>query len=249
MEVSPPKTLKNPVNIQKWWDDPEKQAAAKKALVANAEWTKLLGAIDRVVAFVPASQDFFDSDTRDEEECSAGTAFVRWLLSNYGEFPDCHGSADMPITLYAFEPKPLLRLAGQNAIRDGVEVPLGLWYSGVDGHCLDPLQMLLETSVKGKYSLKKVCLEAPGGPIPLPSLAIAGSDSAIFDYVTHQNPENDLKVVTELCVRYNLLPRAEDRSLREQLASQPELGLCDPPVEEESKSTTAAKPKAKTKKK
>lgn len=200
------------------------------------------------MAFAPASQDFFDSDTRDEEECSAGTAFVRWLMSNHGEFPDCHGSPYMPITLYAFEPKPLLRLAGQNAIRDGVEVPLGLWYSGVDGHCLDPLQMLLETSVKGKYSLEKVCLEAPCGPIPLPGMPDVTPDYTPV-YVTHVLPMDDLKLVTELCVRYNLLPRAEDRSLREQLASQPELGLCGPPVEEESKSTTAAKPKPKSKKK
>ena len=208
------------------------------ALVANLEWTKLLGAVDRVVAYDVQYQTMFDSDTRDDQACSAGAHFARWLTSNY-IFPDSPGSTEQPVLFYAFEPKPLLRIAGQEAIRAGMRVPLGLWYSGVDHHCLDPLQMLLESGVKTKFDLAKVCSEAPGGPIPLP-----GQEGEIkTPYITHKDPMTDLKVVTELCVRYNLLPEADDRALLELLNEQPEMRLCDPKPADE------AKPKAKSKKK
>jgi hypothetical protein len=246
MRLQPPGNLKKPESIQEWWDNPEKQAAAREALTRHGEWTKLLGAVDRVVAYDVNRQDLLDSDTRDEQQHSAGAFFVQWLMQHY-DFPDEPGSKDQPVLIYAFEPKPLMRIAGQNAIRAGMRVPLGLWYSGVDYHCLDPMQMLLESSVKGKYDLSKICFEAPCGPIPLP-----GADGEVkVPYRTHHTPETDLKVVTELCVRYNLLPEADDRALREKLSEQPEMRLCDPlPADDgEAEADGGVKAKSKSKKK
>lgn len=213
LQVHPPANLKKAESIQAWRDDTDKQRAAWAQIEQYLPWTKLTGAAASVVALDVRAGKFFDSGT---EECRApGTAFVMWLLHSY-EFPEVPGG-DYPVLFYGLNPKPLLRLAGQTANRNGVQVPLGLWYSATDSHCLDPLQMILEADVKKLYPLAKVCAEAPFGPIPLPA-----------DYRQHKSALDDLRLATELCVRYGLLPRTYTVALRKLVKQTPEYGFKPP---------------------
>lgn len=243
LEVKPPGNLKKPESIQAWRDDPEKQREAWQKFDSLAPWTKLTGAVSRVLAVSPVDGAYFDSNallaeeaTTGEARFSAGARFAAWLL-NLADFPEFPGADPYEVAIYGFNPKPLMRLAGMNAIRDGLQIPLGFWYSGADNHCLDPKEMLLESEVKSLYPLRKICAEAPVAPIALPE-----------NYRPHVDPETDLRLATELCYQYQLLPKNRRAGLRDLLSPKDPESLSEkigsryseePPVQDVSEGAKA----------
>jgi len=162
------------------------------AVADAAPFCKLTGQLGSIYAVDIMNKRVFDKSRKDEPKLAS--AFVRWLLAAYHFDSYARSGYNRSACFYGFNPKPLLRLAGVGAIREGAEdVPVALWY--MNEECLDPKEMLLETDMKKVIGLEKILAEAPGGAIEHPK-----------NYVAHQNAAVDAVMAGEICARFQLLP-------------------------------------------
>lgn len=212
-----PANYKSEEAIAKWTREKYEPAMAQWA--ETAAWLKLTGRLSRVFAFdVSGVGAVFDSDKPDPnyEKLSPGARFVLWLKDRYDFRKDArynYGRGDsVGVSVYGFDSKVCMRIAGLNAIRDGVDTPLGLWYA--NDECYDPQEMLLEPEVKKMVSLQKLLDEAPGEPVQAPK-----------DYEPHCDPKMDVRVAVDMCFRYQLVNIQEETPLLQAIGEG--LGSCD----------------------
>ncbi len=197
-----PGSIKKPDSIAAWRQ--EKLPGEWDKFDRLAQWVKATGAIDHVVAVDIHKGEVFDSAEfiYGPDDASPGGQFVAWLLKSYpGCFTKHWPTGEQGITFFGFNPKPLLRIAGMNAIRDEMDVPLGLWYA--NDQCLDPKEMLLETEVKKLITVRKLLEESPLGGVP----------KIAADYQPHVDPVEDVRLACELCLRYQLIPQFQTSQL------------------------------------
>lgn len=204
LDPVPPGNIKKPETLQRWCREniPDEREKFKKL----AAWLKATGAIDRVIAIDLWGARLFDSGTLayGPNSPSPGGYFVQWLLRYFaGAFAEGQlaSKPSNDVVFYGFNPKPLLRLSGMNAIRDGIETPLRLWY--LNDACFDPKEMLLETEAKKQVTLAKLIEECPGKDTP----------KMTPDYRPHVDPMEDARLATELCLRYQLIPTFNDSAM------------------------------------
>lgn len=190
-EPTPPKNYTKQATIQKWME--ENYEVEWGAWEQRAPWLKATGTLKRVILVDVSAQHVFDSN--DYPALSPGGAAAHYLLSRYPDgfrrYPRGGGFHNQ-VCFYAFNPKPLVRLMWMDAIREGHVVPIGMGYQNED--VFDPKEMLVETSVKDKVTLDKLCHEAPGGQIDLPP-----------NYLQHESAQQDLLIVAGLCLKYQLV--------------------------------------------
>lgn len=203
---TPPGNYKKEESKQKWLE--ENAEAIQAQWERRAAWSKATGKIDKIYAVDIARGDTFEARDGDGDK-SAGAQFYLWLRDTCGiRFPGTllSGTAlsgealTRSAVFYGFDVRVAFRLAGMNAIRDGLVVPIRFWYQ--NPNCYDPKEMLLETEVKNTIPLAKLLAEAPGGPIKVPD-----------GYVPHVDPKQDANLTAELCVRYRLMAPMTDNEL------------------------------------
>lgn len=184
-DLSPPESYVKQETKDKW------MAKALADRQNKLPWLKATGDLVEVAAYDTAQQSsFFHS------KAGAGKAageFADWLTQRYTWSPvPSRACEDSPL-IFAFDVRYLLSLCGVNAVRQGRQVPSGLWH--YVSNCFDPQQMLLETEAKSCITLQKLFLEAPGEAILYPD-----------NYMPHTDVLTDLRLTTEMVVRYQLCP-------------------------------------------
>lgn len=222
IEPTPPPSYKTDTAISGWLE------RFWTAFDAAAPFCKMTGELASVFAVDPRNERVFDGSR--ETLPHLATSFIRWLEQHYCFSDYAKSTHRRPCCFYGFNPKPLLRMAGIGAIREGADpVPVGLWY--LNEECLDPKEMLLETEMKAHIGLNKILAEAPGGEIEVPT-----------NYSSHFNATIDAVIAAEICSRYQLIPA-------EQLVSIETLNLNieveAPPVAETKAKKTETAPAAK----
>lgn len=194
IEPTPPPSYKTDTAIENWLN--KFWAAFDQA----APYCKMTGELASIFAVDSCNKRVFDA-SRESHESNLASTFVRWLEQHYSFSEYAKSPHRKSCCFYGFNPKPLLRLAGVGAIREGADpVPVGLWY--LNEECLDPKEMLLETEMKAHIGLEKILAEAPDGPIEVPT-----------NYSPHFNATMDVVVAAEICARYQLIPPLHMTSL------------------------------------
>lgn len=156
----------------------------------SPQFTKMTGVLTSVFAVDLSSKEVFHASSSQTDKLAS--AFLSWLLKR-ADFPREPTVHNREISFYGFNPKPLLRMTGINAMREGYpDVPLGVWY--MNDNCYDPAEMLLETEMKKVISINTIAEHAPGGKIEIPPA-----------YQPHENAELDALIAFELACRYQLI--------------------------------------------
>lgn len=208
IEPEVPKTYRDKEDKRQEWLDNYFGVVAEAA-----PYCKLTGFLTSIFAVDVVNRRVFDKSR--ETEPNLATAFVRWILEHY-QFPEYAQSGwKRPCCFYGFNPKPLLRLAGVGAVREGAEdVPVSFWYG--NDECLDPKEMLLEADMKKVIGLAKILSETPGGSIDI-----------IPGYQSHENAAMDAVMAAEICSRFQLLPATQFEAMK---SLNLEITLPEPPA-------------------